>query len=139
LPRFLRLSRKSAKTTSRRPKGYAPWNPHKKTRILISQVEEILREYRAQLPLTARQIFYRMVGAHNYPKDERAYERLTNILVRARRARLIPFEYIRDDGASVMRSDHYEDKEQFYGHIRSMGENYTRDKLARQGLDVRIY
>jgi len=80
-----------------------------------------------------------MVGAHNYPKDERAYERLTNILVRARRARLIPFEYIRDDGASVMRSDHYEDKEQFYGHIRSMGENYTRDKLARQGLDVRIY
>jgi hypothetical protein len=91
------------------------------------------------LPLTARQIFYRLVGAHGYPKDERAYERLTNILVRARRARLIPFEYIRDDGASVMASKHYENKEQFYRQIREMGENFTRDKLARQGLDVRIY
>jgi hypothetical protein len=38
-----------------------------------------------------------------------------------------------------MRTDHYEDKEEFYRRIRDMGENYTRDKLARQGLDVRIY
>ena len=55
-------SRKTKTSTSKRPKGYADWNPHKKTRIIVSQVEEILREYRMQLPLTARQIFYRLVG-----------------------------------------------------------------------------
>jgi hypothetical protein len=130
---------KNGHSNSKRPKGYADWNPHRKTRILISQVQEVLREYRAQLPLTARRIFYRLVGAYGYAKDERAYERLTNILVRARRSKMIPFEYIRDDGASVMESEHYENKEQFYRRIREMGEDFTRDKLARQGLDVRIY
>jgi hypothetical protein len=139
LAKLFASSRKNGHSTSKRPKGFAGWNPHKKTRIVVSQVEAVLREYRAQLPLTARQIFYRLVGAHRYPKDERAYERLTNILVRARRARLIPFEYIRDDGASVIESEHYENKEQFYRQIREMGENFTRDKLARQGLGVRIY
>ncbi len=132
-------SRKSARSNSKRPKGYARWNPQKKTRIIVSQIKEVLREYRAQLPLTARQIFYRLVGVYGYPKDEKAYERLTNILVRARRAKLIPFEYIRDDGASVMASEHYENKDEFYKRIRTMGENFTLDKLARQGLDVRIY
>jgi hypothetical protein len=139
LAKVFASSRKHARSNSKRPKGYARWNPQKKTRIIVSQVEEVLREYRAQLPLTARQIFYRLVGAYGYPKDEKAYERLTNILVRARRAKLIPFEYIRDDGASVMASEHYENKDEFYKRIRTMGENFTLDKLARQGLDVRIY
>ena len=33
-------------------------------------------EYEDYLPLTIRQIFYRLVGAHEYEKTERAYERL---------------------------------------------------------------
>jgi hypothetical protein len=44
-------------------------------------------EYEAQLPLTVRQIFYRLVGDHGYEKTERAYSRLTEHLVRACRAR----------------------------------------------------
>ena len=122
-----------------RAKGYAPWKPQKKTRILISQVEAILREYRAELPLTARQIFYRLVGAYGYPKTEKAYESLTNHLNRARRARIIAFDDIRDDGASVMREHHYADENDFYRHVREQGETYERDKLARQKVDIRVY
>ena len=58
----------------------------------------VLDEYEDYLPLTIRQIFYRLVGAHNYEKTERAYARLCEHLNRARRARIIPMASIRDDG-----------------------------------------
>ena len=70
----------------RRPKGYATWSPRKETRTILGQVDEVLREYRAHLPLTVRQIFYRLVGAFDYPKTEKAYNNLGDKLVRARRS-----------------------------------------------------
>jgi hypothetical protein len=47
----------------RRPKGYAEWQPQHKTLELLDAVGEVLEEYAAQLPLTVRQVFYRLVGA----------------------------------------------------------------------------
>lgn len=122
-----------------REKGYAPWSPQKKTKVILAQVKEILEHYEAELPLTARQIFYRLVGAYGYPKDENAYERLTNYLLRARRARVIKFSDIRDDGAAVMEEKHYSGEEAFYAELRAMGERYERDKLATQERDIRVY
>jgi hypothetical protein len=124
---------------SGRAKGYAPWRPQKKTKVILGQIDEILEEYRDYLPLTGRQIFYRLVGAYGYEKTEQAYERLTNYLVRARRAGLIGFEKIRDDGASVMEHHHYRDENAFYAHVREQGESYQRDKLANQKVDIRVY
>lgn len=122
-----------------RPKGYAAWRPHRKTREVLEQVQDILEAYREHLPLTIRQIFYRLVGAYGYPKTEAAYRRLCEYLVRARRARVIPFEAIRDDGLSVMEHRHYDGKEGFYRRVRLMGENYVQDKLANQAVDIRVY
>lgn len=65
------------------------WNPTAKSRALIDTVLAILAEYAAYLPLTIRQIFYRLVGAHDYEKTEHAYKRLGETINRARRARLI--------------------------------------------------
>lgn len=126
-------------TTHKRPKGYAPWRPHKKTVKLIMQVKEVLEEYRAYLPMTARQIFYRLVGAYGYPKTETAYGRLTEHLVRARRAGMIPFEDIRDDGISLMAHAHYADENAFWKKMHDMGDAYERDKLANQKMNVRVY
>jgi hypothetical protein len=125
--------------THKRPKGYAPWRPQKKTAKLIMQVKEVLEEYRAHLPLTARQIFYRLVGAYGYPKTERAYGNLTEHLSRARRAKIIPFECIRDDGMAVMDHAHYADEDDFYRHIHEEGRDFTRNKLERQKMDMRVY
>ena len=123
-----------------RPKGYdLDWRPQTKTRVLLEQVSEILAEYRTELPLTARQIFYRLVGAYGYPKNERAYERLCYYLGRARRARIIPFESMRDDGASVLWSHHYDDDEDFHGHIHRLARRFERNKLARQEANIRVY
>jgi hypothetical protein len=72
-----------AERTRTRPRGFAPWSPQRKTLELIARVNAVLGEYRDHLPLTLRQIFYRLVGAHGYEKTERAYERLGEHLVRA--------------------------------------------------------
>jgi hypothetical protein len=85
-----------------RVRGLPEWTPQKKTLALIEQVQAVLVEYAAYLPLTIRQIFYRLVGAHDYPKDEKAYNRLGEALNRARRAGLIEFYAIRDDGAEIV-------------------------------------
>lgn len=123
----------------KRPKGYAPWSPQLETLKLVGQARAVLQEYRVHLPMTARQVFYRLVGVYDYPKDERAYERLCNALGRARRSGFIPFDHLRDDGASVMESRHYENPEGFYGYLRQLGEGYERDKLANQDVDMRVY
>jgi hypothetical protein len=122
-----------------RAKGYAPWSPRTHTRELIDNVREVLSEYEILLPLTIRQVFYRLVGVYGYPKDENAYERLCNALNRARRARMIGFEDLRDDGISVMKGRHYDGEEGFYAHVRNLAEGYETDKLARQDVDIRVY
>jgi hypothetical protein len=42
-----------------RAKGFADWNPQRKTRGLLADIDVVLDEYRAYLPLTIRQVFYR--------------------------------------------------------------------------------
>jgi len=123
----------------KRPKGYAPWRPQRKTRVMLAQVGEVLSEYREHLPLTVRQVFYRLVGAHGFPKTERAYERLCECLVRARRAGVIPFESLRDDSASVMGHRHFDGEDDFYSYVHRLGRSYTQDKLAGQGYAIRLH
>ena len=83
---------------SGRPRGFIDWTPRAAGQNLLDQIDAVIQEYVDQLPLTARQIFYRLVGAFNFPKAEKDYKRLQEILVRARRAHLIRFDHIRDDG-----------------------------------------
>jgi hypothetical protein len=123
----------------RRPKGYADWRPQAKTRILLDQVQEILAEYDDYLPLTVRQIFYRLVGVYGFEKTENAYERLGNHLVRARRARLIPFWAIRDDGVSVMQHRHYSGVADFHDETAKRIKAYRRNRQDGQPYHVELW
>ena len=123
-----------------RTRGYVlDYKPYAKTRDLLDQAQTVLDEYRAYWPLTCRQIFYRLVGAYGYDKSEAAYGRLCKHLANARRARLIPFEAIRDDGVTTYRLDHFDDRDAFLRHVRHMGERYTRNKLAGQDLHIEVW
>lgn len=118
--------------------GYTLWKPRAKGERIVGQVREILSEMRPYLPLTCRQIFYRMVAAYDYPKSESAYNNLLYYLQRARRARMIDFDDIRDDGTSVMSAGHYADMDSFHGYVQRLGQRYKRDKLARQDVSIRV-
>jgi hypothetical protein len=79
-------------------RGYRAWQPYKRNKLLLEQVEAVFEEYEDNLPLTIRQVFYRLVGAYGYDKSDTGYDRLVKMLERARRARVIPWEHLRDDG-----------------------------------------
>ncbi len=123
-----------------RPRGFAPWNPAEESLALIDQVKMVLREYREHLPLTARQIFYRLVGAYGYEKTERAYSNLCEKLVRARRAQMIPFAAIRDDGTIQHPGAWgYDDPAQFWETLKDAGRGYKRDPREGQGYRVELW
>lgn len=124
----------------KRNRGYIDdYKPSAKTRALLEQAQAVLDEYRQYWPLTCRQIFYRMVGAHGYDKTEAAYGRLCHHLANARRGKVIPFAAIRDDGVTTYRRDHFEDRDGFIRHVRRLGQNYTRDKLAGQEVHIEVW
>jgi hypothetical protein len=121
-----------AQRRSTRPRGFAPWSPRADTEVLLDQVRAVFDEYEDYLPLTIRQIFYRLVGKYEYEKTERAYDRLCEHLNRARRARLIPMSAIRDDGGTVIRPFFYESATQFLDTCRARADNLRLDRTAGQ-------
>lgn len=122
-----------------RPKGFADWNPREETLAVIGAVRAVLDDYRDHLPLTVRQIFYRLVGAYGFPKTERDYNNLANYLVRARRAGMIPFSAIRDDGTESMGGGGYSGPEGFWRSVRYTAEHFRRDRLEPQVVAVELW
>lgn len=123
---------KMSSNTSARPKGYAPWGPRRKTQDLLEQVDTVLREYEDFLPLTIRQIFYRLVGAFDFEKTERGYSRLQECLARARRSGRIPFDAVRDDGWQQRRPITYDGVPEFLAEMGLSARNFRIDKQRRQ-------
>jgi hypothetical protein len=121
-----------AERSRTRVRGFAPWTPRASTEQLLAQVDLVLTEYVDHLPLTLRQIFYRLVGAHGYEKTELAYDRLCEHLNRARRARLIPMDVIRDDGGTVITPHFWASAEEFVETVRDQAEQFRLDRTIGQ-------
>ncbi len=115
-----------------RVRGFASWRPQAKAAELVAQVKLVLEEYRAHLPLTLRQIFYRLVGRFGYSKTEAAYSNMCEALNRARRARLVPFDAIRDDGVTRLDNIGWSDIESCWNAIEGAAEGYTIDRQRGQ-------
>lgn len=122
-----------------RPRGFITWNPRPKTRVLVTQAQDVLDEYQSHLPLTLRQIFYRLVGAHGYSKTENAYERLCETLGKARRARMIPFSAIRDDGFHGARWQGWHSLEGAKRSLIATAEGYRIDRQRGQPVQLAVW
>ncbi|SHK69403.1 hypothetical protein SAMN05444000_1753 [Shimia gijangensis] len=124
-----------SKTT--RVRGFAQWSPQEKTLIVLEQINEVLDEYREHLPMTIRQVFYRLVGRYGYGKTENAYEGLCEKLNRARRSGLICFSAIRDDGVSLYRPKCWSGVEDVMRSVSAVADSYTLDRQT--GQPVRLW
>jgi hypothetical protein len=122
-----------------RVRGLAPWRPQKATLAVISQIQAVLAEYEDHLPLTCRQIFYRLVGAHGFAKTEDDYKRLLEILNRARRSGQIAFEAIRDDGTTANLPGGFTDQADFWATCLEAAEEYRRDRLDGQPHWIEVW
>ena len=123
---------------SNRPRGFAEWNPQRKTRDLLDQVNAVLADYRDQLPVTARQVFYRLVATVDYAKDEASYKRLLETLNRARRAGLVPMESIRDDGATAAGLGRYDSASDFIENSKLQAKYFQLDLQQDQPCYVEV-
>jgi hypothetical protein len=123
----------------KRPRGYAPWAPRAATQAILEQVDGVLDKYAEHLPLTVRQIFYALVATADYPKTEVAYTRLCEIVNRARRAELIPFNEIRDDGAIGIDYTWFQDPADFWDDVGHRLQRYQRDRLQAQPVGIELW
>lgn len=114
--------------------GLAPYSPYGKRRELIDHIHQVLDDYRKALPLTVRQIYYRLVATHDrYPKDQKFYRQLVDTIARARRGGLIDFDAIRDDGIVQRRTGSgFDDLDDFSAALSHAAATYTRDRTSGQ-------
>jgi len=125
--------------TEKRYQGYCEWNPREETRYWLKCVNEVLTAYKEYWPLTIRQIFYRLVANYDYSKTEQAYGRLINYLGRARRAQLVPFNAIRDDGAVQRGAMGYDNVEEWLDSVLSDAEDWRYNRMQFQPIRVKIF
>jgi hypothetical protein len=121
-----------------RVRGFAPWRPQAKTRVLLDQVLQVLATYSNLLPLTGRQIFYRLVATTGYDKTEPAYKRLLELLNRARRARIIEMAAIRDDGAISAGDDRFSSGQDFLKSCQHWAASFQLDFMQYQPHHVEV-
>jgi hypothetical protein len=120
-----------------RVRGLAHWSPQQTTLALLTQVNDVLAEYAAYLPLTIRQIFYRLVGSRGYDKTERAYNRLCEMLNRARRDMRISFNAIRDDSADITTATGWSSAARLIAQWRTDADDFRLDRQLGQQTPMR--
>lgn len=124
----------------KRPRGYIrDYAPQAKTTALLTAVKAVLDEYCDHWPLTVRQVFYRLVGAHGYDKTETAYKNLCHHLANARRGGTLPFHAIRDDGVMTLDMERFASADDFLIEQRRRAEAYERDLMADQPFHVEVW
>jgi hypothetical protein len=117
-----------------RPRGFVPWSPRSKTRPKLDAVQAVLDQYSDYLPLTIRQIFYRLVGISVLGKSEKEYGALCDLLNRARRSHVIPMSSIRDDGfmGGLGIRIGWTDPQEFVDSTLDEARKYRKDRQAGQ-------
>lgn len=118
--------------------GFAPYKPYKAAQRILNHVDEVLDTYSENLPLTLRQIYYRLVATHDeHPKTIAFYQKLSTILARARRAGLVGWNAIRDDGVTERRcGGGYSGLEHFKASVLQGAERYCRTKWDGQPKQI---
>jgi hypothetical protein len=115
------------------------WRPYAKSRALLDQVNAVLAEYAAQLPLTLRQMFYILVGRWTYEKIEQAYDRLGNLLTNARRGGLISMDALRDDGFIAHESQYWRSVDEFMLGVRAAAADFRLDRQDGQSRRLFVW
>ncbi|WP_405243806.1 hypothetical protein [Lentisalinibacter salinarum] len=122
-----------------RPRGFSDWRPQRRARELLDAVDVILDEYADHLPLTLRQVFYRLVATSVLDKSERDYRRLCETMNRARRARLVDFDVIRDDGVTVVGAGAFGDLDEIEEYLADLADRLPIDRQRGQERRVQVW
>lgn len=129
---------------SKRVRGFAKWNPAEDSQETLQQVIEVLEEYRDYWPLTIRQVFYRLVGRYDYPKTEKAYDKLGEKINRGRREYRevpwnLPWDAFRDDGVIDSPFHCYSGADDFWGTVQALASQFRFDLMSYQVVHLELF
>lgn len=113
-----------------RPRGFAPWSPNPASQGIIADIRRVLMDYSTYLPLTVRQVFYRLVATTGYGKTEREYKNLCEKINRGKRAGMLNWDDFRDDGITATNPPGYESQQSIED---------TVEWLLRQGINKQVW
>jgi len=122
-----------------RPRGFIEWSPRRDTELVVNNAKAVLREYRAYLPMTIRQVFYRLVAEYAFDKTEKSYKRLCEYMGKARRAQLIPMHHIRDDGFYKSAFNMVDDTDHRLRTLHGWAEDMRLDRQRGQDSELVIW
>lgn len=109
------------------------WHPSHEVLQLVTLAKDFAeREH----PVTVRQTFYQLVTSGAISNTERAYGRLVKILVRARKAGIIPFDWFTDLTRRPLRLKLCEDVGEF---LEEQADRYYRDTWRNQDAYVLVW
>ncbi|MGD0576507.1 MAG: hypothetical protein ABSA74_00315 [Candidatus Staskawiczbacteria bacterium] len=110
------------------------WQPREKTAELIVQTEDILKEY--SVPLTVRQLYYRLVAKQIIENNSKSYKNLDVVLTKARKNGYLAFDAFTDRVRKPIRSGSWSDLKDF---IASVKRSYVKDKWENQEEYVEVW
>ena len=99
----------------------------------------MITDYEAFVPLPIRQIAYILVGRKKIKKTTRDFDRVENVVNRARRAGYIPFEVIRDDTEACWEPLTFNSPAEFLQQVERDINLYRRDRQAGQAVYIEAW
>jgi hypothetical protein len=120
-------------------KGYFITGWYTKWQRWLDLAKDVIEEYREEWPLTQRQVFYRMVAVHNYPKTEKAADELGRELAKARRGGFIRMDAIRDDTLREVLPSYFDSAQAFLDSMNKTAETLNFDRQTGQPFHLEVW
>jgi hypothetical protein len=128
-----------AKYPCSRARGYADWNPQAGSLQLLAEINVQLDLWADLWPLTARQIFYGLIGRGVIDKTESNYSKITEKLNLGRRSGRVSWDAIRDDGARFVEPNQFESVAHFWRFVESLAGGFRLPRQAEQEQHIEVW
>ena len=108
-----------------------------KTCKLIKNINEIVESYnRRGIKLTVRQVYYQCVTGNLIANSKREYDKISDIIARARLAGLINWDFIEDRTRTLRENDHWDNPREI---LRACADQYRIDTRATQNFYIECW
>jgi len=109
------------------------WSPEKPTlEVLLPAIEILEQEH----PVTIRHLYYCLIGQSILTKEEEGYDKLVNIIKRARLSGLVPWNWIIDTSRRVLQVSLYDSVKEF---LTKRIEYYYKDTWKNQRRYILVW
>lgn len=117
--------------------AYIEWSPAPESLSTVQTANEIIEEYLAKgFDLTLRQLYYQFVARDLIPNNMKAYNRIKELMNKARLAGLVDWEAITDRTRNIEKNSHWDNPGEI---IRSAAYSFMVDHWEEQGNRVEVW